>query len=280
MNKKISFLILIGLPSFLLGSGLPTIDAASIAANQAASAQRTVEHGENIAKWVEQLQRAQEQVTKLQEGVELATKMKNVMGDPVGAITALTEIAGVPTGGGKTMGELGKLGSEISKTGGQLQSLSGDVKSLYNPININNPLEKLSGDLSNSSDPFAKYGAVESHFKNLSDTISQSESEAADIRKQIDTLSKKTSSTEAEQRQKQADLTALQTKLDDAEKRSVEAAQKLQAMHTLNENDSEKQRKFLALKRGKQNQADATRAATAREQNRKIKRDLGDENGN
>jgi hypothetical protein len=214
---------------------MPVTDAAAQAAIQQANATRITEHSDVISQWSSQLKSMGDQLAEAKKYVDLTTKIKDVMGDP----TQIASLLNSEAIGSPGLGELGKTFSELSGTVGQASSLANDVKGLYSPINFADPSKMMNTSMS-GYDPFAKMTAVENAFSNLSSTLQQSESEAASIRSQIDTINKKTASTQAEQAQKQADLQALQGKLTDAQKRSQEAAQKLQAMYTLNETQKDR----------------------------------------
>lgn len=222
-------LILFLLFPIALMAQLPTTDAATQAALQQSNAQRMVEHGENINKWLESLEKAQAQLQKAQEGVKLLTDVKDVMGDPTKVVSLLSDKIGGPGAG-----EVGKTFSELGKTVGGVSDLAGDTKSLFSPINTASYEDLASGNIDFSThDPLQKFNALENTFQNFGNELQRSEKEASALRSEIDTINKRTASTQAEQSQKQADLLAAQGKLADAKKRSDDAFQKLQATKTL-----------------------------------------------
>lgn len=233
--KKLNYIIPTLFP-FIAIAQLPVTDAGSQALISAQTAQQAQNFAEEMVKWTEHLKTLMDQLNTVKQHLQTAqntlntaNEMKMALGDPASVNLDNSLIQGQLTKPtfSASLTELYHLGSQIKNT-------SELINQIYKPAD-NQEAEK---------NPLLKYEMVERAFANY-EKITQSTSKQSDqIKKEIASLQNQLNSAQDDatvQKIKGA-LQGAEAALVDLEATNSKAAEQINLMHSLNENNDKKQK--------------------------------------
>jgi hypothetical protein len=221
----------------------------AVSANGTALAQMAVVDGgthsllaksnaDELVHWADQLARMREQVDTMRKHLDTLNDMKSAVGNPAQAVGLIdSHFIGSELG----QSGLGATFGELARVGGSVSGLTGEVKGLYAPINVTNPLERLNVS---GPDVFGKFRAVESAFSRYADVLEDTRRREKDIELKLkDAVARlDTAATDAEAQKIQGELAALESARARLAKEADDAATQVDALNTLNENDERMRR--------------------------------------
>jgi len=124
-----------------------------------------VNQTQNLAKWVESIQKLNTQIDQMNQYIQLAQTVKGYIGDPASAAGAV----GLGLLGSDSLGSsVGQLSSELNRTASGLNALRSNSDGLFTPVQFKTPGGL---DMSFSDDPFKAFAAIQNHTQNSSNVL-------------------------------------------------------------------------------------------------------------
>lgn len=135
-------------------------------------------HVEDIAKWTESIATLNQQLTQMQQYVQLAQTMKGYIGDPASAAGAVQLQL---LGGTQLSQSVGQLSSAINSTVDGAKALANSGSALFSPIDLKTP-----SGLTMNFDPsqFKAFAAIQSQNANVTSVVQDTTSRIAALQQQ------------------------------------------------------------------------------------------------
>ncbi len=191
-------------------------------------------HGEDIAKWVESIQKLNTQIDQMNQSLQIAQSMKNVMGDPASAGNLLN----LNLGNGTMGSSVGQLTSTLNQTANGVQALQYNGQELYQSVPTSTP---GGFEISYNTDVLKPFAAIQNQTQNVAtvtaDTtarIKQLEQDKAATLAQL-----KLAATDAETQKLQAKIAAIDGEIASLNGQQATAANQIVAQDIANRNDQE-----------------------------------------
>ncbi|PTX91871.1 hypothetical protein DB346_23195 [Verrucomicrobia bacterium LW23] len=194
-------------------------------------------HIQDLAQWSESIARLNQQIQQMQQYIELATTMKNVVGDPASAID-LIGLDGLGTG--DLTRSIGQLTGEITNLADGAMALADSGQGLFSPIEFKTP---GGFDMEFDTSMFRRFGAVQQHGVNLNAVIDDTSRRMERLKQEkATTLSQIKMATDQSSVQKlSAKINALDGEIAALGHQQTTASQQLMAQEIANRNDMERQ---------------------------------------
>jgi predicted ATP-grasp superfamily ATP-dependent carboligase len=192
-----------------------------------------VNHSQNLAKWVESIQKLNTQIDQMNQSIQIAQTVKGYIGDPASAAGAM----GLGLLGGDSLGaSVGQLSSELNRTASGLSALRNNAQGLFTPIEFKTP---GGFDMEYADDPFKAFAALQNHAQNSSNVL---EDTLARIRRlqqdKAATLAQiKTAPTQAEVQKLQAKADAIDGEIAALGQQQAAAQEQVVVQDAANRND-------------------------------------------
>ena len=191
-------------------------------------------HSDEIAKWVESIQKLNTQIDQMNQSIQIAQSMKNVMGDPASAGNLLN----LNLGNGTMGSSVGQLTSTLNQTADGVQALQYNSHELYQSVPASTP----SGfAISYNTDLLKPFAAIQNQTQNVAtvtaDTtarIRQLEQDKAATLAQL-----KLAPTDAETQKLQARIAAIDGEIASLNGQQSTATNQIVTQDIANRNDQE-----------------------------------------
>jgi hypothetical protein len=236
--KKLNYIIPTLFP-FISIAQLPVTDAGSQTLISAQTAQQAQNFAEEMAKWTEHLKTLMDQLNTVKQHLQTAQSTLNTANEMK---TALGNSASVSLDNSLIQGQLAKPSFSTSLT--ELYHLGSQIKNTSELINqIYKPTENLQ-DGKTEKNPLLKYEMVERAFANYEKITQATSKQSEQIKKEIASLQNqlKSAPDDATVQKIKGALQGAEAALADLEATNSKAADQINLMHSLNENNEKKQK--------------------------------------
>jgi hypothetical protein len=192
-----------------------------------------VNHLEDMGKWVESIQRLNDQIDRMNQYIQIANTVKGYIGDPTAAAGAM----GLGLLGGDSLGSsVGQLSAELNSTVNGLNALRNTGSGLFSPVEFKTP----SGlDMAFNGDAFKAFASIQNHAQNagtvLTDTSARIRSLQQD--KAATLLLLKSAPSQSEAQKLQAKVEALDGEIAALGQQGATATDQLVTQDIANRND-------------------------------------------
>jgi Tfp pilus assembly protein FimV len=189
-------------------------------------------HSEEIAKWVESIQKLNTQIDQMRQYVQIAETVKGYIGDPLSAAGAI----GLDLLDAGSLGNsVGQLTSELNRTVSGVQALQNDSQGLFSPIQFKTP----SGfDLNFQDGDYKSFAALQKQTENVGNVISDTLRKITQLQQdKATTLAQlKTASQQSEVQKLQAKLESIDGEIAALNQQQATAQTQLMAQDIANQN--------------------------------------------
>lgn len=190
-------------------------------------------HSEDIAKWLESIQKLNTQINQMNQSIQIAQSMKNVMGDPSSAAGAI----GLNLMGSNSLGSsVGQLTSALNQTVNGAQALQSNGQGLFQSVPAMTP-----GGLNMSyhMDALKPFAAIQNQTQNTANVVADTSNRIKQLQQdKAATLAQlKVAATEAETQKLQAKIDAIDGEIAALNGQQTTATGQLVAQDIANRND-------------------------------------------
>lgn len=188
---------------------------------------------QNIAKWVESIQKLNDQINQMNQYIQIAESMKGYIGDP----TSAAGLINLGLLGNDSLGSgIGQLSSELNRTSSGLNALRNNSEGLFSPVDLKTP----SGfDMSFPEDPFKAFAAIQNHTQNSSNVLTDTLAKIKRLQQdKASTLAQmKSAGTQAEVQKLQAKSEAIDGEIAALGQQQIVASEQVVSQDIANRND-------------------------------------------
>lgn len=190
-------------------------------------------HGEDIAKWVESIQKLNTQIDQMNQSLQIAQSMKNVIGDPTSAGNLVNlNLLG-------TMGNsVGQLTSTLNQTADGVQALRYNGQELYESVPASTP-----GGISMSynTDLLKPFAAIQNQTQNAAAVTADAMARIRQLEqdKAVTLAQLKLATTDAETQKLQAKIAAIDGEIASLNGQQSTATNQIVTQDIANRNDQE-----------------------------------------
>lgn len=194
-------------------------------------------HSEDIAKWIESIQKLNTQIDQMNQYIQIAQTMKGYIGDPASAAGAV----GLDLLGNNSLGSsVGQLTGALNQTANGAQALQYNGQGLFQSV----PTETPGGfSMSFNADLFKSYGAIQNHTANAANVMTDTVARIRQLQQdKATTLAQlKSATTQSETQKLQAKLSAIDGEIAALGQQQEAANGQLVAQDIANRNDRQMQ---------------------------------------
>ncbi len=190
-------------------------------------------HGENIAKWLESIQKLNTQIDQMNQYIQIGQQVKNAIGDPA----SVANLVGLDLLGSGTMGNsVGQLTSTLNQTASGMQALASNGQGLFQSVPNTTP----SGlSMSYNTGLLKPFAAIQNQTQNAANVTADTTTRIKQLeRDKASTLAQlKAATTDAEVQKLQAKLVAIDGEIAALNGQQTTATNQIIAQDIANRND-------------------------------------------
>lgn len=192
-------------------------------------------HGEDIAKWMESIQKLNTQIDQMNQYIQIAQQVKGYIGDPASAANVIgLDLLGANLMGGST----GQLTSALNQTASGMQALQNNGQGLFRSIPTTTP---GGFNMTYNTDVLKPFAAIQNQTQNTEKVIADTTSRIKQLEQEkAATLAQlKSASSDAETQKLQAKLAAIDGEIASLNGQQATATDQVITQDIANRNDRE-----------------------------------------
>ncbi len=190
-------------------------------------------HSETIAKWLESLQKLDTQISQMNQSIQIAQSMKDVMGNPA---AVANELGLGLMGSSSLSSSVGQLTSSINQTVSGVQALQNNAQGLFQSV----PNMTPSGlSMSYNTDALKPFAAIQNQTQNTATVVTDTTSRIQQLQQdKAATLAQlRSATTDAETQKLNAKISAIDGQIAALNSQQSTATDQLVAQDIANRND-------------------------------------------
>lgn len=192
-------------------------------------------HSDDIAKWLQSIQALNTQIDQMNQSIQIAQSMKNVIGDPAAA----GNVMNLNLLGNGTMGSsVGQLTSALNQAASGVQALQNNGQNLFQSVPATTP---GGFSMTYNTDMLKPFAAIQNQTQNAANVTTDATARIKQLEqdKAATLLQLQSAATDAETQKLQAKIAAIDGEINSLNGQQSTATDQLVAQDVANRNDQE-----------------------------------------